>query len=234
MIVNSPFLNLQRTISAQNSSFSQFILPFIFFLFITPAKPIFLIMTSSTSYQPLINGGSSGGPHPQQRKAYTFTLMIMMVAFATLLTIIRLTISPDLSGPQTHHHHHHLATGQPKPLSRFKVIGGRYFSLLEFRLKTCFLLLQNANLVEKTEDRKLLLAKLHPPPPPPPSLSASSKNNKLTKAEAELPNSSAGSSQGVKGGGGGGGGPAPTASKAAVAVAAVSTASGGVTVLTGE
>lgn len=100
-------------------------------------------MTSSTSYQPLINGCSSGGPHPQQRKAYTFTLMIMMVAFATLLTIIRLTISPDLSGPQTHHHH--LATGQPKPLSRFKVRKWGFFKI-KFLLKNMFFVISERKL----------------------------------------------------------------------------------------
>lgn len=49
-----------------------------------------------TSYQPLQSFAQP--PPPQQRKqAFTFTLMIMTVAFATLLTIIRLTISTDLT-----------------------------------------------------------------------------------------------------------------------------------------
>lgn len=32
----------------------------------------------------------------QHRKAYTFTTLILLVAFATLLTIIRFTLNPNL------------------------------------------------------------------------------------------------------------------------------------------
>lgn len=37
-------------------------------------------------------------PASQQRKALTFTFLIVMVAFATLLTIIRFTLNPNLFG----------------------------------------------------------------------------------------------------------------------------------------
>lgn len=50
-----------------------------------------------TSYQPLQSFAQPPPPPQQRKQAFTFTLMIMTVAFATLLTIIRLTISTDLT-----------------------------------------------------------------------------------------------------------------------------------------
>ena len=56
------------------------------------------LLPTSASTSSLHQSHQQQSPPVQQRKALSFTILILMVATATLITIIRFTVNPNLNG----------------------------------------------------------------------------------------------------------------------------------------